>query len=180
MKLPSSMDPHKYGEVFLTNTQENKHSYAISNGNYSIHIEQEGLTSKVHYKAPIDLKFTDTEINESLFKREIMKDTLYIYDGEVVVKSKQLNAKPFTPINLDKQISEQDCFMTIDIETVLVENKQTPYLICGYTPEGYIESHTNDLSQLSQDQMFKEFISKILENKTITTVYAHNFSSTLR
>ena len=66
--------------------------------------------------------------------------------------------------------------MTIDIETVMVENKQTPYLICGYTPENSIESHASDLIENSINQMFSNFITKLLENKNIKYIYAHNLS----
>jgi hypothetical protein len=42
-----------------------------------------------------------------------MKDTLYVQDGEVVVKEKQLNAKPFRSVALDKQKFNNNCFMTL-------------------------------------------------------------------
>ena len=66
--------------------------------------------------------------------------------------------------------------MTIDIETVMVENKQTPYLICGYSQGNYIVSQAKDSSINSINQMFSDFINKILENEDIKYVYAHNLS----
>ena len=177
MKLPLTMKPAEYGEIFLSNIQENKGSYAIMNGSQAISIEQEGNVNTVHYKAPVDLKWTDTKINETTFKREIMKDTMYIKDGvKLEVKEKQLNAKPFSQGKKEAKISELNSFMTIDIETVLVDNKQTPYLICGYSDGIYIESRAVILQDLAIEAMFKEFIGKIIELKHVKYVYAHNFS----
>ena len=171
------MKPAEYGEIFLSNIQENKGSYAIMNGSQAISIEQEGNVNTVHYKAPVDLKWTDTKINETTFKREIMKDTMYIKDGvKLEVKEKQLNAKPFSQGKKEAKISELNSFMTIDIETVLVDNKQTPYLICGYSDGIYIESRAVILQDLAIEAMFKEFIGKIIELKHVKYVYAHNFS----
>lgn len=105
-----------------------------------------------------------------------MKDTLYVQNGEIIVKEKQLNARPFRPIKTDKNLLGPDTFMTIDIETVLVEGIQTPYLICGYTNGNYIHSYTTDLSKEGQALMFKNFITQLLENKEIKYIYAHNLS----
>ena len=69
--------------------------------------------------------------------------------------------------------------MTIDIETVLIDNIQTPYLICGYGKDIQIESRADSHSVESQDKMFKEFITKLIavkkKNKHLKYVYAHNF-----
>ena len=66
------------------------------------------------------------------FKREIGKNTNYIKDGEVVVKSKELNVKPFKTLAKDKKLSPINNFMTMDIETVNIDGKLHPYLICAY------------------------------------------------
>jgi hypothetical protein len=67
-------------------------------------------------------------------------------------------------------------FYDIDIETVLIDNKQVPYLICGYSNGKYIHSYANDLSKESIGLMFKEFIGKMLTFKSVNKVYAHNLS----
>ena len=100
----------------------------------------------------------------------------FIKNGEVIIKEKQLPAKPFKVGKLDSYIANTRNFMTIDIETVMVENKQTPYLICGYSQGNYIVSQAKDSSINSINQMFSDFINKILENEDIKYVYAHNLS----
>lgn len=66
-------------------------------------------------------------------------------------------------------------FVTFDIETVLINNKITPYLISAFNGTDYIESFGNN-----QQELFSNFIKGLLtffndKNKTLT-VYAHNFS----
>ena len=48
--------------------------------------------------------------------------------------------------------------MVIDIETVLIENKHVPYLICGYSNGIYIESRAKDLTESSVKKLFRKFI----------------------
>ena len=66
--------------------------------------------------------------------------------------------------------------MTMDIETIIQDNKQTPYLICGYSEDKYIHSFAKDLSIDSIKSMFRDFINKLIANKDIKVVYAHNLS----
>lgn len=66
-------------------------------------------------------------------------------------------------------------FITMDIETIKLENQLVPYLICAYNGTDYIQSFGNSLQEL-----FSHFINNLLtffdNNKTLT-VFAHNFSS---
>ena len=67
-------------------------------------------------------------------------------------------------------------FCTIDIETVLLNGDQVPYLICGYIDGKYIHEYANDLSEDSINLMFHNFISKLLKFNKVKYIYAHNFS----
>jgi hypothetical protein len=61
----------------------------------------------------------------------------------------------------------------MDIETINVDNKLTPYLICGYNGSEYISSFGKD-----QNALFGSFIDQLLSlmvSKTLI-VYAHNLS----
>jgi hypothetical protein len=107
-----------------------------------------------------------------------MKDALYVRDGQVIVKEKQLNAKAFKVEKLDKVLNNNNNFMAIDIETILVDNKQVPYLICGYSKGKYIYSVATDSSEEAVSLMFNNFISKLLSKRfeNVKYIYAHNFS----
>jgi hypothetical protein len=176
MQIPLTMNPSEYGTILHESHDTDKSKYTISDGNNVFILESDKVSNNVSIPKPNNLKWTDTKLSDNIFKREIMKDTLYVQNGEVVVKEKQLNAKPFKSVALDKQKFNNNSFMTIDIETVLVDNKQVPYLICGYSNGKYIHSYANDLSKESISLMFKEFIGKMLTFKSVNKVYAHNLS----
>jgi hypothetical protein len=53
---------------------------------------------------------------------------------------------------------------------------QTPYLICGFDGSDYIHSYAKDVSIDAQNEMFKNFITKLIKNKDLKYVYAHNLS----
>jgi len=65
----------------------------------------------------------------------------------------------------------------MDIETVKIDNKITPYLICAYNGTDYISSYAD--KSLNQTALFTTFINQLLifftSSKTLT-VYAHNLS----
>lgn len=68
-------------------------------------------------------------------------------------------------------------FVTMDIETIIQNNNIVPYLVCAYNGERYIESFSNNTSEL-----FKNFINGLLtffsslneDNNNKLIVYAHN------
>ena len=134
----------------------------------------------VHYQGFMDFKFTDTKINDNLFRRVINKDTLYIQNGEIILKEKQLPAKAFKVGKVENKISELNSFCTFDIETVSINNVQSPYLICAYYGDfmggNYIHSFASDLSEVSQEAMFNSFIKQLVDLKNIKYAYAHNLS----
>lgn len=70
-------------------------------------------------------------------------------------------------------------FATIDIETIKVNTKLIPYLICGYNGYKYINSYTNN--NMDQVELFNNFMNKLFtfipEHSHNLIVYAHNFST---
>ena len=109
--------------------------------------------------------------------RELGKNILYIQNGEIIVRSKELNAKPFRKLTSDKKLSQSNEFMTLDIETVNVEGKLCAYLICGYNPSHFISSRIEQVTDL--DQRFKlvnDFMTQLYDIPFVKYVYAHNLS----
>ena len=83
------------------------------------------------------------------FKREIGENTLYVDTSDpkkpiITLKEKVLPAKPFKNVKSDSILTPNNVFMTIDIETILIDNIQTPYLICGYGKDIQIESRKDN------------------------------------
>jgi hypothetical protein len=178
MQLPLTMVPSEYGEILVESHNGKNSKYSILSGDRNYVIDSDGITNNVRIPKPMDLNWTDTKLSDTIFKREIMKDTLYVKEGEIVVKEKQLNAKPFSTCRVEKKISLLKSFMTIDIETVLIDNKQVPYLICGYSNGQYIHSFASDLTEEGVSKMFSYFIYQLLSPKfkNVQYIYAHNFS----
>jgi hypothetical protein len=102
MNLPITMEPSKYGEIRISNTIDNGETiirYMVVNGDktYQIDVCNNGMVNKVTILGKINLSWIDTKINldDSSFKREIGKSTLYFLDGEIFLQKLQLNAKSF-------------------------------------------------------------------------------------
>lgn len=181
MQLPLTINPEDYGTIMMDKDMGKFTRFLIQDSeNRWIQIDQYknifGVThNEVHYKAPVDLKYLD-EVTMTGFKRTIGKDTQYIVKGEVVFKEKEIPAKPFNKINLEKKISDPSTYCTIDIETVNIDGNQIPYLICGYAQGQYFYSYADDLSDKSISTMFHSFFNELLEFKKIKNIYAHNLS----
>ena len=222
-QLPLTMNPYDYGEIILKSDINMGIRYVVKNNNRVYQIDQidagDGTTINSVTILTTDITYADYSLagSSTLFKREIDKIKVgkeslvrYVYyietDKEIVVKTKQLKAKPFRGVKLDPEISSSDCFMTVDIETVPVvvpsasggtEKRQIPYLICGYTvaadgtkcsihsfsdvnPGGSASVNKNlDAIKLKVEALFKDFITKLLTDQrfaNVKYVYAHNLS----
>ena len=179
MQLPLTMEPEKYGQILHKEILiDNQRRYIVLNNDNVIFIDvsKDLTTNNVHIKGPLDLKWVDTQISENTFKRELEKNILFIKDGEVLVKSKELSAKPFNSVKLESKIESNETFMTFDIETVNVNGSLHPYLICGYSNGKYIHSYANEVSKDAEMDMFTTFIKKLLKFKNVKYIYAHNLS----
>ena len=66
----------------------------------------------------------------------------------------------------------------MDIETVNINNKLIPYLICAYNGTDFISSYAD--KSLDQNALFTSFINQLatsfIKGRNTMTVYAHNFS----
>ena len=179
MELPITMLPSEYGKILHSSTilieGESVQRFTIVNGpkSYLIDVYNDGLLNKVTILGASDLKWTDTCLPDGGFKREIGKSTKYFLDGVNVLNKQMLPAKPFKRLNVTNKIG--GAFITMDIETINLEGKLNPYLICAYNGKDKISSFGVD-----QNSIFSNFIKQLL-SETFTpsnnvTVYAHNLS----
>ena len=182
MQLPLTMDPNEYGEVLsIVNQSDGTTQYVVISQRenvFVINVSADKMVNNVKLEGHADLTWIDTK-HESvlgLFKREIGKNVIYVENGKVIIKEKELPAKAIRKLNVEKIQTPIEKVMTIDIETVLVDNRQVPYLICGYSNDNFIFSFAQDLTKDAVNNMFKEFIDQILANKDIKFIYAHNLS----
>ena len=183
LNLPNSMNPSDYGTIMVDNiiklNGESIHRFNVVNGNrsYLIDVSNNGLVNNVRIQGAIDLKWIDTKISEGIFMREIGKSVIYFMGGEKVLRKKMLSAKPFTKVATDKTLNNN--FVTMDIETIKINNNITPYLICGYNGTDFISTYAD--KALNQDELFSSFITQLItffaKGGNTLTVYAHNFSN---
>lgn len=178
LELPVTMNIEEYGKIRATTVNETFTRYIVKNGPryYEIDVSLDALINKVTVSGASDLKWIDTKLPGGLgFKREIGKSTKYFIDGVNVLNKQMLPAKAIKKSNTDRKIGG---FVTLDIETIRLENKHIPYLICAYNGIDKITSFAN--SSLDQTELFTNFVNQLLSNSFTTgnniTVYAHNFS----
>jgi hypothetical protein len=120
-QLPLSMNPLDYGEILATqviNERDHITRYVIKNTRiFTIDVSSDETVNNVVIEDAADIKWLDTKISDTAFKREIGKNVFYIENGEITLKSKVLPAKAFPILAKGKKLSSTS-FMTIDIETV--------------------------------------------------------------
>jgi DNA polymerase type B, organellar and viral len=181
--LPASMNPADYGEIKVQNYLQKDgisfERYIVVNGTRAYQIDiynpTEGQINKVEIYGNTDLTWTDTQISSDLFKREIGKSILYFSHGEIVLRKKLFNCKAIKKVNKDKNLGPN--FVTFDIETIKVNNKFIPYLICAYNGSTTISTYANE--EIDQKDLFTRFINQLctfIENRKVLFVYAHNLS----
>ena len=112
------MNYEEYGIVIGKLDIENGIQYIVKSDTRIFTIEKYATYNKVRIEGSSDFTWTDTKIDDTTFMRELGKNVLYIRDGEVLVRSKELNAKPFRKLS---KLGTSDEFMTMDIETVNVK-----------------------------------------------------------
>ena len=151
--------------------------YIVKNDILIFTIESNGLVNNVSVTGLSRISWTDTKLNDDTFKRVIGKNVLYISNGEVIVKEKELPAKPFTSIKPEAKQTSSNCYMVMDIEAIIHNNEFKPYLVCAYNTKNFISSFaTNPLDEADVRPMFSRFISDLIKIVDLKYVYAHNLS----
>lgn len=114
--LPLSMNPEDYGVTIATqDLGGSAMRYVVKNDRlvFTIETSENGLTNNVRIEGLTDITWVDTKLNGDTFKREISKNVIYVSNGKVVAKEKELPAKPFSKLALDKKVANSDIFMTM-------------------------------------------------------------------
>jgi hypothetical protein len=189
MNLPITMDPSKYGEIRLSNIIEEKsvvfERFFVVNGNktYQIDVYEtiKGQINNVTILGNINLSWKDTGLStdSNYFKREIKKSTIYFKDGLITLRKKELPAKAFRKLLVDKELNSNldNNILTFDIETIYINDRHTPYLINGFNGTEHITSFNNDENLLFKDFLSKLFVKVEKSNSNIFYIYAHNLGT---
>ena len=126
-------------------------------------------------------KWVDTIISETIFTRKIGKNT-YTYVQNLDTKKYELKLltvkKPAKYFNkLEKDINNDTKILTMDIETMIIENKHIPYLISWYDGTNiksyYLPDYENNVEIMISKAIRDLCIRKYKNYK----VYIHNFAN---
>jgi len=133
-KFPITMDPLKYGK--LISKFDNKYIIQLINQNLAI-IDIEDKFNKIQLFKEGELKYEwiDRYIDESSFIRDIGQKTFTFVNEELKLLTIKKSSKFIKKSKLAKKPNNN--FITMDLETRLIDNIHTPYLISIY--DGFIE-----------------------------------------
>jgi hypothetical protein len=175
-QIPISTNPMDYG--ILINKIDMKDSVV-----YFLHNEK-GLTIVIRaYKdhnlieffksGTTLLKFTDELINKNKFIRIINNKKYYFENGEQFLFTNEIKTKFISKSSNSKNLVNN--FITIDIETSIVDGLLTPYLICFYDGKNFFSFYLSDYN--SVEEMMLNCLKSILIRKYKGySVYAHNLA----
>lgn len=134
-KLPIVTTPEEYGKVIA----KYNNLYIISLAkNISVHLfqEKEGdhQVNRIEYIKNGNILFTwkDTIVAPNSFIRNIGKSTIHYINGEIVLYKIQKKTMGITKKVLPKNNQPSHKFITMDLETILINNTHIPYLLCWY------------------------------------------------
>jgi hypothetical protein len=119
------------------------------------------------------LKFTDELINKNKFIRIINNKKYYFENGEQFLFTNEIKTKFISKSSNSKNLVNN--FITIDIETSIVDGLLTPYLICFYDGKNFFSFYLSDYN--SVEEMMLNCLKSILIRKYKGySVYAHNLA----
>jgi hypothetical protein len=119
------------------------------------------------------IKFKDIFIRENKFMRTIANKKIYFENGEQILLSSEIKTKFIKQSTKSKNLVNN--FITIDIETYIVNGLLTPYLICFYDGKNFFSFYLSDYN--SVEQMMLDCLKSILKRKYKGyNVYAHNLA----
>jgi hypothetical protein len=180
LKLPITMNPAEYGKILTKEILDSFTRYIVTSRNliFQIDVSLDRLINNVKILGASELSWVDIKLSEG-FKREIGKSTIYFFGGDIVLRKQLLPAKPFKSLKVDPKVANN--FVTMDIETVTINNKVTPYLISAYNGKNFINSYGEyTAGVINQSQLFISFFLDLLtlfnKKSNTLTVYAHNLS----
>lgn len=176
-KLPIAFNPEDYGTVI---DKSNNLSIIQMNKNINIHLKQLSRNNtkfnlvKYFKKGILLFEWKDTQTNPKLpntFIREIGKSYYHYEDGKLVLYQLNRLTKAIVKNNIDKSLVNN--FITMDLETISINNVLVPYLLSWYDgmfKKSYFITDYEDFKSLLT-QVFND-----LDNYNNYSVYFHNFA----
>ena len=178
-KLPITMDLFEWGKVIFYNNNEKAIVYKNkSNSEYHITFKDSN-TMEVLYQLNNKtlLKFRDKLIdsnNLKTFIRHVNNKEYQFENGDLICKSKIYNLPKIKTLKRQPYLIHR--FLTLDIETKVVDNVITPYAISYF--DGKIVKSFYETDFISPKEMIKTALTSLLIRKYHNyKVYIHNLSN---
>jgi hypothetical protein len=174
-QIPISMNPLDFWKLAHKIESANNTVYIIHSdkGNtISIIVFKDYNEIKIYKVGNTLLTFKDIK-SESGFIRIINNKKFYFENGVQFLFTNNINTDFITKIAKTKTLFNN--FITIDIETYIVDGLLTPYLICFYDGKNFFSFYLSDYE--SVEQMMIDCLNSILIRKyNYYKVYAHNMA----
>src|SRR5271156_660750 len=174
--LPNTMDFSKWGKVIFHTDTFALVSKMNSKFKYHINIFDSYLSVFLKYKDKSILEFTDTIIEKgklNSFTRKLKNHEYIFIDGNLILKKIHKQVKFIKKIISQSFISKN--FVTMDLETRVIDGIMTPYCVSSYDGKKAISFYLADFN--NPDDMLKASLKYLLRPKYHNyKVYIHNFS----
>jgi len=185
-KLPITMDPFKYGKLIQKETTDSKDSYfvKVTPLTYAKIILKDKFTNEVIFYKNGDpiLEYIDTLIykdSTSYLLRTISNNKYYYQlNGKLELVTVNKLSRYIKPLIQSEKPKLNENFITLDIETRVIDGKHIPYLISWFKDTGknngsFYLSHYNN-----PDEMIKACILELCKLKfNYHKVYIHNLAN---
>jgi hypothetical protein len=173
---------NEYGKILSSNNDQYTifvNSKTIIILDLSIINNQQVNSIKYIKNGQLLFNWTDTIINKNSIIREIGKSIYYYENMELVLVKVIKNTKAIKNVKLNKSLDSR--IITMDLETVLIDNVHVPYLLSwfdGNTTKSYI---INPADPVTVEFEILRMISNAIDDICIRKyknykVYFHNFS----
>jgi DNA polymerase type B, organellar and viral len=176
-KLPISINPLECGK--LIHHFDNHYIIGLDSGNILIMIKNDNIECSLYKKGNLLIKWLDKIVDDLTFTREIGKNQ-YTYvkniennQYDLTLLTVKKSTKFFT--KLQKDMNKDEKIVTMDIETMVVNNNHIPFLISIFdgneNKSYYLTDYINVESMIIQ--AIKDLTIRKYKNYK---VYIHNFA----
>ena len=159
-KLPIGKVPSDYGRVI----SEENNKYTIINNKIVIIMQVFGLINRIKYYKDgiLIISWNDKIVNdkENYIIREIGKSCYHFKNNKLILKK---IIKPTSPIKkVRKELKLTNKFITMDLETININGKLYPYLLCWYDGIN-TKSYYNNINRDDDIIILEEKILRIIK-----------------
>jgi hypothetical protein len=174
-QLPISMNPLDFGKIVDKIKSEYSTIYIIHNDKgetITFTIFKDLNEIKISKSGNTLLTFKDVK-SDSGFMRLIDNNKFYFKNGEQILFTNKIKTNFISKTKISKNIVNN--FITLDIETYIVDGLMTPYLICFYDGKNFYSFYLSNYN--SVDEMMIDCLKSLLIRKyNYYKVYAHNMA----